>query len=357
MSFNIYKTKVMLQAMELMVKRATFLRDRYFPHNASTDLFPSEEVLIEIRKGNRKIAPAVMPRKGGITMEREGYRTDRYEPPYIAPQRVLTIDILNKKGFGESLFSNITPEQRQADILRQDLMELQDLISGREEFMAASALLNNGYILKHYADSYGAGNYEEWELRFYEGSNPSIYTPDADWDEAEAKIIEDLAAMIKLLTTRGLAAEEALVAGDVAEVMINSPRIQNLFDIKNMNFGKIEPTVLPSGAASLGKININGRMIEILTYDETYEDETTGENIPFITPGHVIVTAPACGRTLYGAVTQIESDESFHTYMGARVPKYISDRKTETREIKVTSRPLLIPKNETPWIVAKVINA
>lgn len=52
MSFSIYKTKIMLQAMELMIKRATFLRDRYFPHNKATDLFPTEEVLIEIRKGN-----------------------------------------------------------------------------------------------------------------------------------------------------------------------------------------------------------------------------------------------------------------------------------------------------------------
>jgi hypothetical protein len=109
----------MLAAIQAMPTHRTFLRDRYFPTTApvngvSEDIFPGEEVLVEYRNGSKKIAPCVMPRKGGITIEREGYKTFSYVPPFIAPQRPLTIDDLNKKGFGEQLFQNVTPQQRQA---------------------------------------------------------------------------------------------------------------------------------------------------------------------------------------------------------------------------------------------------
>lgn len=354
----IYRTTTMLAAVELMPPHRTFLRDRYFPHDPSQDLFPTEEVLVEYREGNKKMAPCVLPRKGGITIERDGYKTNRYTPPYVAPQRPLTIDDLNKKGFGENLFSNRTPQQREAEILGQDLRDFDMLISAREEYIAAQAMLNNGYVLRHYADKYGAGEYEEWEIRFYDGSsNPGRYTPTVDWDETGADIFGDLGAMIKLLTTRGLPATDLIVATDVADVLINNEKIQKIFDNKNINLGSINPEMLPAGAAYLGRINVYGRSLDIFSYDETYEDEITGENVPYIPAGHIIVTAPAAGRSLYGAVTQLEqSDDQFHTYMGRRVPKYIAKSDRDIREIKVTSRPLFIPKYATPWISAQVLS-
>ena len=58
----------------------------------------------------------------------------------------------------------------------------------------------------------------------------------------------------------------------------------------------------------------------------------------------------------YGAVTQIEQDDGeFHTYTGRRIPKYTADVKAESREIKVTSRPLLIPRSKNPWVSASVL--
>ena len=353
----IYKTSTMLAAVELLPPQHTFLRDRYFPFNRESDLFPTEEVLVEYREGNKKMAPAVLPRKGGITIEREGYKTNRYVPPYIAPQRPLTIDDLNRKGFGENLFSDRTPQQREAEILGQDLLEFDNMISAREEYIAAQAMLNNGYVLKHYADKYGAGEYEEWVIRFYEGqSNPGAYTPDADWDAEGGDIFGDLGAMIRLLTSKGLPATDLIVAPDVADVLLNNEKVKDFLNNRRMNLGNIDPKMLPAGAASLGTINVQGRNIEIFTYDETYEDETTGENTPYIPAGTVILTAPASGRSLYGAVTQLEqSDDRFHTYMGRRVPKYLAKSDRDIREIKVTSRPLLIPRAATPWISAKVL--
>lgn len=352
----IYRTATMLAAVQAMPSRRTFLRDRYFPTVDANDIFPTEEVLVEYKDGIKKMAPCVMPRKGGIAVEREGYKTFSFKPPYIAPERPLTIDDLNKKGFGEQLFSGVTPQQRQAQILNNDLKEFDEMISAREEYMAAQCMINNGYVLKHYADKYGSSDFEEFEIRFYdESANPAKYTPANKWNEATADIYGDISAMVFMLTQKGLPASELVMARGVAQVILNDAKMQKYLDNKGMLLGTIEPLQLPDGAACLGVLNVDGHQVKLITYDETYESEA-GRIEPYIPAGTVILTNPAAGRGLYGAVTQLEQDDNeFHTYLGRRVPKYTANIKSETRDLKVTSRPLLIPRSKNPWVSAKVL--
>ena len=352
----IYRTLTMLEAVKQMLTHRTFLRDRYFPTEESRDIFPTEEVLVEYMEGGKKMVPCVIPRKQGITIAREGYRTERYTPPNIAPKRLLTIDDLNRKGFGETLYSDRTPEQREAEVLGQDLDEMDTMIAAREEYIAAQAMLNNGYTLRHYADDYGGDKYDEYEIRFYDGDdNPGIYTPDEPWDSPNSHKFGDLQVMIYQLTSRGLPATDLVVAPDVAKTFLDDEKFQKYLDIRNYSLGNVAPEELPAGAALLCTINVYGRPIAVYTYDETYEDEQTGLLEPYIPAGTVLLTAPASGRGLYGAVSQIEqADGRFHTYTAKRVPKYTADANNDTRTLQVTSKPLYIPRNATPWIAAKV---
>ena len=61
---------------------------------------------------------------------------ERYTPPFVAPRRVLTLDELRKRGFGEALYSQLTPEQRQQTLILRDADELGELITNREEALA-----------------------------------------------------------------------------------------------------------------------------------------------------------------------------------------------------------------------------
>ena len=56
----IYRTLTMIAAIQAMTPHKTFLRDRYFP-TSPADIFPTDEVLIDYKDGNKKIAPVVAP--------------------------------------------------------------------------------------------------------------------------------------------------------------------------------------------------------------------------------------------------------------------------------------------------------
>lgn len=354
MPFNFYETHTLLMAVERLTPANSFLRDRYFPTNAASDVFATDDVLVEYKDGSKKLAPFVAPRKGGVTILRSGYTMERYTPPFVAPKRALSYDDLSKRGFGEALYTQLTPAQRQQTLILKDADELGEFITRREELMAAETMLTNGCIMKHIADD--ANVDDEMEIRFYNGdSNPAVYTPAVKWSDPSANIIADLGVMIRMLTSKGLRATELVCSPDVADAIVNNEQIKELLNNRRYEIGSVEPETLAPGAAIVAKLNIGGRIISVISYDETYTDDN-GDDKQYIPSGKCVLTAPACGRTLYGAVTQVEqADGEFHTYAGKRVPKYLSSAEGNTRSLTISSRPLLIPNNKNPFITADVL--
>ena len=351
MPIDIYSTYYMLMSVREMPPVQTFFLSRYFPTNAATDLFSTNEVLVEYKDGSKKMAPFVVPRAGGVSILRDGFETWKFEPPNIAPSRPLNIDELQKRNFGEALYSQQTPAQRESFLLMDDMEELGKRITRREEWMAIQTILNNGCVMRHISDK--ADKYEEKEVRFYlEDSNPAVYTPYDEWDDTDGNFFSDVAAMANILVDRGLSATDLVVSADVGDFILNLEKVQKLLDLRNYNVGSIEPRKLPEGTVSLGTLNFSGHLLDILVNRETYEDDS-GSTQKYLPNGTAMVLAPNCGRTLYGAVTQMESDESFHTYMGKRIPKYDADKKHNSREVVLTSKPLCMPNNKNPWVVAK----
>lgn len=349
------QTQTLLAAIEQSKPVTTFLKDRYFPTNANTDIFNTDEVIVEYKDGNRKVAPFVSPRKNGRVVMRDGYAIKSYAPANIAPKRPLYIDDITKKGFGEALFSKLTPAQREGALIMRDIKEMEDMITRREEAMAAETMLNNGCVMKHYADK--GDEYEEKEIHFYDGEkNPAIYTPATSWANSQTDILGDIYKMILYLKEQGNAATDLLVGANVVDAILNNDAIYKQLDNKRFEMGIVQPMELPNGAVRVARLNVKGHMIDVISYVETYEDEN-GKDTPFIPADQVVLTAPGAGHTSYGCVTQLEqADGAMHSYPGKLVPHYVSDARNNSREITLTSRPLLMPKAKNPWISADVIS-
>ena len=355
MALDIFSTHTMLRAVEQLPVKHNFLRDRYFPTNAATDIFSTDDVLVEYRDGKKKLAPFVSPRKGGVAILREGYSVERYTPPYIAPKRPMTSDDLKKKGFGEAFFASLTPAQRQLTLMMKDFDEMSDMIDNREEAMAAETILTNSCTMKHITDD--PNKYEEQQIQFYSGNaNPAQYTPATDWDKTGADILGDIFAVCEMLTKKGLRATDLVVSATVGSAILADATIQKLLDNRNINVGGVDPETLPEGVTKIARLNAHGHVVDVLQYTKEYENDN-GQSVPYITAGKAFISAPGAGRTLYGAVTQVEqADGEFHTYTSKRVPKYVSDAGNNTRELYLTSCPLCIPNNKNAWIAINAIN-
>lgn len=353
---DIYSTYYLLAAVRELAPEHTFFKNRYFQTNPITDIFGSAKVLSDFAEGNRKRAPFVLPRIGGKSVAREGFGTAELEPMFISISKPLTIDHLLTRGYGEALASNMSPEERARLLQIEDLADLAARIARSEEYLCCRTMLDNGCVMAHETDKDGV--YENVGVNFYEGEdNPALYTPAAPWthstDTEVGSWYKDLGNMVKMLTKRGLPARDIILSSDVGEFLLDDIWVQKMLDNRRVEMGGIAPEMLTDYVTHLGTFTIEGKKLDILISDGTYEED--GEDVPYLEDGSVIVTAPDCGRGLYGAVTQLEADGEYHTYAGARVPQHIFTMKPPVKETQLTSRPLMVPKRKNPWTVAKKV--
>lgn len=358
---DIYSTYYMLAAVEELRPEHTFFRDRYFPTDAAMDVFGTSKVLADYRESTQKRAPFVMPKIGSLPVGRDGFKTYELEPPYISISMPLTLDQLKNRGFGESLLSEATPEQRARTLLMSDLAELSARISRTEEWMACQTMLNNGCTMRHETDQ--KDEYEDVAVKFYDGNkNPALFTPSAEWTHSKkdengtlvpGSWYSDVCKMVSLLKRRGMPATDLLVSNDVGEFLMEDEWILYMLDNRRAEMGALEPAELTEYVTQLGRFNFKGRSLNILVNDGTFDEN--GVDTPYLDDGSVIVTAPGVGRCLYGAVDQLEHDGEFHTYAGKRVPQHLFTIQPPVKETRLTSRPLMVPKRQNPWTVAKKV--
>lgn len=254
--------------------------------------------------------------------------------------------------------STATPEMRARRLLMGDLSDLSARVSRTEERLSCDTMLDNGCIMRHQTDD--PEIYEDVPVQFYDGkNNPALFTPAAVWEHGKdehtpGNWYHDIIQMIKMLTRRGKPATDLVVANDVGNFLMEDPWIQYMMDNRRAEYGAINPTELTEYVTSLGRFNFGGRKLEIFVNDGTFED-MTGKDTPFLEEGSAIVTAPNCGKGLYGAVTQKQMDNQWHTHAGTRVPNYLSTIIPPADETVVSSRPLLVPKTVSPWTSTKKV--
>lgn len=214
---NFFDNYIMTAITEEIVPQASFFRDRYFPTGAG-DIFAADKVLTEYQKGDRKMACFVAERVGDIPMERRGYEIHEYQPAYIAPSRLLTLDDLNKRGFGEALYPGSTPAERAARLQLKDLTELDARIQRREEWMAVQTMINNGCTMQEYVDANTVGNQKI--IRFYDVSSDHTYSVSPKWDTSTGDFFGDVKNMCRMLSKRGLRAVDLVLGTDAADAIL-----------------------------------------------------------------------------------------------------------------------------------------
>ena len=292
MAIDIFGTRAMAAAMRQDKPAGTFLLDTFFNRvETSTE----ETVDIDIVKGKRRLAPFQTPRIEGKLVEKRGFETRSYKPAYVKPKKALeAADIVANRGAGESPYTLQSPMERAASKLAEELLDLEDMVIRREEWMAAQQLVN-GYV-----DVVGDGVNYRIDLGMSPSHKIAVATP---WsDTTNSKPVDDIADAVRLISKdSGKSADRLVANSGTIEKLLGTAQAQNRLDNRRLNLGQIDPQQF-DGATYYGDMFVAGKRLEIWSYDDWYVDDNGNEQ-PMIPDDKVIVAAStADARRHYGAI-------------------------------------------------------
>lgn len=317
---------------------------QFFPQKAT---HISEKIEFDVKKGKRKMAPFVAPRIGGKVVKRDGYKTYQFTTPKIAPEMITTIDDLMKKSFGENIYSGKAPAEREAELLTNDLRELENSINDRIEWMAREIILEGKLTVTDQEEGL------DYEVD-YNFTNKDALIGAAKWDNENADPLEDiLRYRNEIIKQCGIAPKYLILGSKAYKALKNNQKVKDAMDIRNMNFGEIKPSVVNNAVTFVGKLAESG--LEVYTHTEYFVDDN-GVEQSLMPENKALFLPDKLGKIEYGAVTQIDEGSSdFTTYAAEVVPNYIVDRINNVKLLRMTSRPLPRPIDSDSWYVVDVV--
>ena len=324
------------------VPPATFLNSTFFP---KTSFFAGRFCQVDSRKSRQLLAPIVKRGQPGRVLAREPVSTKFFEPPEIKPMRTLLVTDLDVRAFGESVYSKSTPQQRFAEIVVRDLLELTTSAVRRIEQMTSSLLFTGSF-------SYRLDSGESESLDY--GTITPI-VPSVTWDATTGSDpLGDLqSAVNQIVAQSGLMPDTLVLGSNVMSVFLSHPQVLDTLNKLNISLGAITPT-----KPQLGTSQFVGRVyrpyLDLFGYAESYElEETPGTLAPMVPEDSALLgCSNSSATTCYGSITQTESDGSIASYQDLKfVPRQLSEPREEYHELRIASRPCLIPFDLSSWAV------
>jgi len=331
----------------------TFIKDTFFPRIRT---FPTLAVKFDVKKGGMAMAPFVSRRIGSKVLERGGFSTKSYEPPLVAPRRVLTTDDIAVRLPGEPIYNGYHPNRRRAELLQTDLMELDEAITRREEWMCTQVMFNAEIPV------IGEGVAETIEFEF-----DNMTVVDIPWsDLVNSRPIIDLKNARDRAGRSGFTATMAIGDSETMWDLVNNTTVKELLDNTRFEMGIIKPELLQNGAMYWGFLRVAN--LHLYSYEGVYADNDN-ENPEFpgirpedkgfepavypLVPKGKVVVAPAAnfpGEMLYAVIHDLQ----IGSFARARVPKQWEQQEPSERYIKLSSSPLPCPKSLDAWAILDV---
>ena len=139
MAIDYNSTAELLGAFGVIDRTRPVLLNLFFPMEQT---FETEEVYFDKVQRARRLAPLVIPTIEGKARRSRGYTTQGFKPPYVKSKHSIEPAKTLKRRAGEQLLGKLSPQQR-FDLALLDNMQMEDdEVTRREEWMAASLLLN-----------------------------------------------------------------------------------------------------------------------------------------------------------------------------------------------------------------------
>lgn len=349
-NISIYDPRTMGKLVERMPKVQTFIKSTFF---RNVETFDTQKIDVDFKKGNRQLAPFVHKKIGGVTIDNEGYETNTYEPPLVAPNKITTVDDILKRTPGESLYGGKSPNQRAVEKMQRDFTELDEMITRREEWMCCQALFTGKIPI---LDKGGKELQAEIDFQF---TNKVTLSGANAWNKKTGGKIKQLKEWRKQVQKTGFVNCNICIMGDEAlEAFIMDEEVQKLLDVERYDLAVIKPRELPNGVTYIG--TIQGEGMDIYSYNEWFLDNWTNkdkpENKPLVPTNAVALLSTEANYSMYyGGVGVVdESGKTIAVVEGSRIPEQWVERRPPRRFLQLNSAPLCVPHEVDSWYVATV---
>lgn len=334
-----YTTREMVEAIELAPPVRNFLTRTFFPRERT---HVAEKIEVDVKKGKRVMAPFVSPRIGGKVITRQGFQTNEFTTPRIAPERVMTIDDISKRTLGENVYSKKTPSQREDELLVDDLKELDDSIQRRVEWMCRQVIFEGKLDV---VDKEAGVDFQI----DYGFKNITVLTSDKYWSLSTVNPMPLLKKeRRRIIKESGVAPDMLLFAEDTIDTFIDNPFIKEAMNIRNMQNIEIKPRIIDEALTFYGRIASLG--LDIYSYNESFINDEGGEEDIIPSGACLMASSKGIGGLEFGLITQIE-DKKFQSYEAKQVPKIYCNETSEVKTLRLTSRPLPKPDDIASWSV------
>ena len=347
MPISVFETRTLLGVVRNMKPAKRFLTNTFFNR---TNPIITPTVDIDVVKGTRKLAPFVSPRIGSKTVANEGFTTQTYKPPMIAPDYPFTGEDLEMRLPGENIYSGNSPDDRLAALVSQKLVSFEDMIARREEWMVAQALATGTIPVV------GEGISQTIDFGFTNKSG--ALAAKAKWGYVASDYtgdpIKNLKTWKRLLAKAGYTPTHVVMDSDAADAFLAHPAVVKYFNTPSANFGNFAPRAKDvDGTCFIAHINEIG--LDIVSYEEWYIDPTDNTEKPLLPSGTVIMVSADSAATGFTMAYASIIDVNHGTFNLPRVPKSWMLEKPSVRYLALQSRPLPIPTMVDSWYVATVL--
>jgi hypothetical protein len=380
MSIDIFSPRAMAQALLQMKPPRTFLRQLMIRRD---EMYTTETVDVDIKVGARRLAPVINPNVGpGKVMDRIGFSTRSYKPPMVAPKRPITVsDVMDRRAVGENIYSTQTPDERMALLLGQDLAEIDEDITRREEWECAQAAFNTG--------TFGGVPGTALVVTGDDVSDTIVFPRSAElldavpgaapnglgtaaptstkltaarcWDQTTADIPVQFRQMRRLFQKKtGLSPDFLLMGELAADALISAPSLSGLsgfLNTRRLDLGLISPELREGGATYYGQFAGTG--VDIWGYDEWFIDPADGVEKPMVPPKMVLMGSSKSYTVMrYGAVgvsSGLDGQAQLALVSGRRIPESWVNKEPAVRFLKVSARPLVVPVQNDAYITCQVL--
>lgn len=293
-----FTNSTLLALLLYIFKPKTVFLDTFFPGH---DVSNTADVAIDVRTGKRRLAPFVSPLLPAPLMERRGFTTNTFRPPYIKEKfSYQPADFFVRMAGELAQITGLRSSDRMLQQLSLDTVDALDNITRREEWMAVQALTTGQVPIV------GAGVSQTLDFGM-PSSHKIVLSGAALWTDSAATPLKNIRTWRRLIQQDSGRNPDTMIMGSVAfEAFLANPEVVADFRAYNPLLVNLQPRLMDNGANFVGRLLSVG--VDVYQYDEWYVDPVTGVEAA-VMPDKMIVLGARNTRCAqhYGAIQDVDA--------------------------------------------------